>query len=129
MSLWVSKRRVWYIFLTLFYVSKHNKTYLTTHETHGTRCSTRSYLVSIKGHRSRTWCTILFVNETWMGDHVMGPTHLYPQYSTWVFGCIEVVFFTFLHIAISNFEAFNVYNLLNPLLEDSLGFKPQPFLW
>jgi hypothetical protein len=61
-----------------------------------------------------------------MGEHVMGPTHLYPQYSMWVFSCIEVVFFTFLQIAILDFQAFNVYNLLNPLLEDSFGFKPQP---
>jgi hypothetical protein len=61
-----------------------------------------------------------------MGDHVMGPTHLYPQYSTWAFSCIEVVLFPFLQIAIPDLQAFTVYNFLNSFLEDSLGFKPQP---
>jgi hypothetical protein len=58
--------------------------------------------------------------------NALGPTHLCPQYSTWAFSCMEVVLFTFLQIAVPNFQAFAVCNLLNPLLEDSLGFKPQP---
>jgi hypothetical protein len=39
---------------------------------------------------------------------------------------MEVVLFTFLQIAVPYFEAFAICNLLDPLLENSLGFKPQP---
>ncbi len=106
LSFWVSKKWAWYIFLTLFYVRKHNRNYLTTCETHGAKCSTRRYLISTRGHRCRTWCTILFVSKTWLDDHVMGPTHFYLQYSTCAFGYIEVVFFTFLYIAVPDFKAF-----------------------
>jgi len=58
-----------------------------------------------------------------------GPTHLCLQYSMWAFGCIEVVLITFFQIVVSDFQAFVVCNLLNPLLEDSLGFKSQLLQW
>jgi len=63
-SFWVSKRHAWYIFLTFFYVRKHNRTCLTTHETHGARSSIRKYLINSKGHRFKTRCIILFVSKT-----------------------------------------------------------------
>jgi hypothetical protein len=103
LSFWVSKRQTWYIFLTFFYLRKHNRTYLVAHETHGAKSNIKRYLINSRGHRFKTRCTIWFVSKTWMGHYAMGPTHLCPQYSTWAFGCIEVVFFTFLQIVVSNF--------------------------
>ncbi len=58
LSFWVSKRQTWYIFLTFFYLRKHNRTYLVAHETHGAKSNIKRYLINSRGHRFKTRCTI-----------------------------------------------------------------------